>query len=223
MHFGQNPMMEEEKVLETTKNVDVPYSYFPSFIQNVSFESLLDEVGGKCHRYPIVAYDKVFTSRRRSCVVSDSEDHHSYSSLQNVLWKDCPLIQQLRETVEEKCGLSFDYVLIHIYEDGSDYIGYHNDREALTTTIASLSFGEPRKFRLRKIKDTDGKWKTKGWDAEYWLQDGDLLVMNGDRTCVLEDGRVVKYPSCQKQYKHTIIQSKKITRPRINLTFRQKK
>ena len=188
------------------------YEHFPSFVPDF-FADLYDDVTDKCIRFPIKMYGKTFESRRRSCVFSDSEDMHSYSVINTYDWSESPLIEEIRKKVEGKVGTTFDYVLVHIYEDGNDYIGYHNDSEALESTVASVSFGATRKFRLRKIRDAEGKLIKKGWEAEYLLSTGDLFVMYGPSE---------NHLGCQQIYKHSIPKLLRVKEPRVNLTFRKR-
>ena len=97
-------------------------------------------------------------------------------------------------------GETYDYVLVHIYYSGKGSIAYHNDSEAMNSSIASVSFGSTRKFRFRKIG------KTKGWDHEFRLGSGDLFMM---------------YKGCQSKYMHSVPIERSVKSQRINLTFRK--
>jgi alkylated DNA repair dioxygenase AlkB len=112
-----------------------------------------------------------------------------------------PQVQKIRERIENLLQCKFDYLLLNLYRDGKDYIGYHADREAIPKgkdIIASVSLGETRKFIIRH-KETKEK-------LEYSLIDGSLIVMEGG--------------NIQKNWKHTVPKQPKVTKPRINLTFR---
>ena len=79
-------------------------------------------------------------------------------------------------------------------------MGWHSDDEkslGRNSTIASVSFGAEREFRLKhkRLPET----------ASVLLEHGSLLVMK-DTT--------------QSNWVHSIPKSKKILTPRINLTFR---
>ena len=111
-----------------------------------------------------------------------------------------PIIQKIRTQVELLTKQVYDYVLVHIYLDGQAGIAYHSDSEALKSYVCSVSLRTPRKFRLRRVGET------KGFDYEFILGPGDVFVM---------------HPGCQSKYQHAIIPEKRITEPRINLTFRQ--
>jgi len=180
------------------------YEYIPHFFSDY-FSEIHSFLKDKCIRHPIRIKEKVYLSRRKSCRFSRIIDHHS-SVIPTYKWETFPLLVEIKKKVEERLSQKFDYVLVHIYEDGTDYIGYHNDKEALTTTIASASFGATRKFRFRKMRET------KGWDKEFSLSSGDLLVMYGPSD---------KKRGCQQMYKHSVPIERKIKSPRINFTFRQ--
>jgi alkylated DNA repair dioxygenase AlkB len=79
-------------------------------------------------------------------------------------------------------------------------MGWHTDNEKELKkegAIASVSFGAVRKFAF-KHKETQEK-------VELTLDNGSLLVMKG---------------TTQSHWLHRLPPSKKITVPRINLTFR---
>jgi hypothetical protein len=91
--------------------------------------------------------------------------------------------------------------LCNLYRDGRDSMGWHSDDEAelgAQPCIASLSLGATRRFRLRHRHDP-------GLRLELELAPGSLLLMAG---------------TTQRNYRHDLPKSARITEPRINLTFR---
>jgi 23S rRNA G2445 N2-methylase RlmL len=98
---------------------------------------------------------------------------------------------------------SFNVCLLNFYQDGTQRIGWHSDREEIgrTTPIASVSLGTTRQFLLRS--QSNGIHDR----ASLMLQNGSLVVME---------------PVCQVQYLHSIVKEPHITEGRINLTFRCK-
>ena len=60
------------------------------------------------------------------------------------------ILNFIKKSVEDYTKTTFDYCLIHIYRDGHDNIGWHNDKEAMSSdknemmdsVIASVSLGE---------------------------------------------------------------------------------
>ena len=157
-------------------------------------------------------YDKVYegvkdkveyaTKGRRSCLFALHEIDllgkrygNSYSHVEVPT-----VIQEIRTKVELLTKQVYDYVLVHIYLTGEAGISWHSDSEAVNSYVCSVSLKTPRKFRLRRVGET------KGFDHEFILGPGDVFLM---------------MPGCQTKYQHAIIPEKRITEPRINLTFRQ--
>ena len=126
-------------------------------------------------------------------------------------------LREIWTSVEAAFDDEYDYVLVHIYENGEHNIGYHRDREA-EGGVASVSFGTRRTFRMRPRK-----W-TSGYENTYELGEGDLIYMHPARAC--DDSNCDcdgMHPSCQDTHKHGVPRRKRITTPRINLTFRRLK
>ena len=111
----------------------------------------------------------------------------------------------VKNYIQKLLNCKFEYVHIHYYRNGNDYIGWHSDKEAKKKNkniVASISLGATRKFYFRHNDYKKNKLSKK----EFVLTDGCLIVMKDDT---------------QKKWKHTIPKSKKLKEPRINLTFRQ--
>jgi hypothetical protein len=109
---------------------------------------------------------------------------------------------EIKKKVEEIAGTHYDICLLNFYPDGTTGMGWHSDEEDMRedSDIASLSFGEERRFDFRSI---DKKEK-----YSIVLEHGALLLMRG---------------WIQKYWQHHVPPSKRILGPRINLTFRKKK
>ena len=91
-------------------------------------------------------------------------------------------------------------MLANLYRDGNDSMGLHSDDEkelGKNPVIASLSLGESREIYF--------KHKNKKLNLIIPQASGQLIVMHG---------------KTQKYWKHEIKKTKKIKKPRINLTFR---
>lgn len=194
---------------------DTYWDYYPEFFPGELFDELYQEAQLLCKDYKISMAGKDYDSKRQSCVLTvdrktqgkitdqDSDNmlyFFTYSSLPFYSWDASDKITQIRDILQEKLDMKFSYCLLHIYKDGSVPIGWHNDREASDNEVVSVSFGATRKFRLRKIQET------KGWEEEFSLHSGDVIVMK---------------KQCQKKYKHCVPVEKTVKGPRINLTFRK--
>lgn len=120
-----------------------------------------------------------------------------------------PAVNQMKTKAEEwyssKTGRSvnFNVCLLNYYEDGTQRIGWHSDREEIgrSTPIASISLGATRQFYVRS--KTDGVRDR----ATLSLANGSLVVMEN---------------VCQMKYLHSVPKEGDVTEGRINLTFRCK-
>jgi alkylated DNA repair dioxygenase AlkB len=109
-------------------------------------------------------------------------------------------LSDLKRLVEQITEARFNSCLLNLYHNGNEGMAWHSDDEeslGMNTTIASLSFGAERKFSF-KHKQTKQM-------VSLVLEHGSLLIMK-DAT--------------QTNWLHSLPKSKKIIRPRINLTFR---
>ncbi|XP_062814898.1 DNA oxidative demethylase ALKBH2-like [Anolis carolinensis] len=121
-----------------------------------------------------------------------------------------PILQHLRERVQEAIGHSFNFVLVNRYKDGRDRMGEHRDDERELeprSPIASLSFGAERDFVFRHCSGGKGGRPAPGHPAPVWLRlgHGSLLVMH--------------FPT-NRHWRHGLPARRGVVGPRVNLTFR---
>ncbi len=146
------------------------------------------------------AFGRRFSIPRLQAWVADPGIRYRYSDnfLPSQVWT--PPLLTLRETLELHCQASFNSVLITLYRNGEDSVGWHADDErelGESPTIASLSLGAQRTFCYRH--------KTLAKADQLLLGDGDLIVM---------------FPEFQQQWLHSVPPELPVSEPRINLTFR---
>ena len=82
---------------------------------------------------------------------------------------------EIKTVAEALAGTSFNSVLLNLYRDGADSMGWHADDEkelGTNPTIASISFGATRKFQMRHKVD-------RALRVETNLTHGSCLVMAG--------------------------------------------
>ena len=116
-----------------------------------------------------------------------------------------PELLTIKKRVEAETNFTFNSVLLNLYRNGKDGVGWHSDRTenfGQNQIIASVSFGETRPFRLRHKTRKDLPM------LEIPLTHGTLLFMAG---------------TTQTHWEHHIPKTAKDILPRINLTFRQVK
>ena len=152
-------------------------------------------------QYDYIAFGRRFDVPRLQAWYADPGVHYRYS---NNLLKHQPWIeplQRIRQDVEQASGHSFNSVLVTYYRNGQDHVTLHADDEpelGESPVIASLSLGATRRFEYRP--------KSCGELQGMFLHDGDLLIMQ---------------PDFQREWLHHVPVEPTVTKPRINLTFRQ--
>ncbi|MDR7371078.1 alpha-ketoglutarate-dependent dioxygenase AlkB [Flavobacterium aquidurense] len=150
------------------------------------------------HEYEMPMYDKVVTAPR---MISWYGHSNRASRKSNPEWPEELLA--IRKRVENETHIDFNAVLLNLYRDGSDGVGWHSDKTTSSNknmNIASVTFGETRIFRLRHkfLKDLP--------QIEIPLHHGTFLLMAGKTNTYWE---------------HQVPKTARDVLPRINLTFRQ--
>ena len=111
-------------------------------------------------------------------------------------------LEIIKAKVEQQTGIIFTSVLVNLYRDGKDGVGWHRDRDrelGPRPVVASVSFGETRPFELRH------KFRKELAKMRVPLHHGSLLLMGG---------------TMQHYWEHQVPKTAKLIKPRINLTFR---
>jgi alkylated DNA repair dioxygenase AlkB len=162
------------------------------------YETLLGDIPWKNDE--AVIFGKRIVTARKVAWYGDSNFSYTYSGTtkQALVWTD--ELATLKSIVEKLTATRFNSCLLNLYHDGSEGMAWHSDDEkslARNSTIASVSLGAEREFRL--------KHKRLNEKVSVLLESGSLLVMR-DAT--------------QTHWLHSIPKTKKIKTPRINLTFR---
>lgn len=147
-----------------------------------------------------VIFGKKIITKRKVAWYGEKSFEYTYSNTTKyaLLWTKELL--ELKTIIEKETGETFNSCLLNLYHNGDEGMAWHSDGETdlkKDGAIGSLSFGAERKFAF-KHKKTNCK-------VELILEHGSLLVMK-DTT--------------QTHWLHRLPPTKKVTTPRINLTFR---
>mgnify|MGYP000462174165 CR=1 FL=1 len=147
-------------------------------------------------------YGKAVNLPRLTAWYGDGGKNYTFSgiSLQPNPW--IPDLLTIERRIEDLAHTAFNSVLLNLYRSGQDGIGWHADNEpelGSNPIIASVSFGDTRRFQLRHRSDSQVK------KVEIPLTHGSLLVMLG---------------TTQHYWQHQIPKTAKQISERINLTFR---
>lgn len=109
------------------------------------------------------------------------------------------VFREMSDALSARYGVGMERITCNLYRDGRDSVAWHGDRvarEMREATVAIVSLGEARPFRLRP----KGGGVSVGWKAGH----GDLIVMGG---------------SCQRTWDHAIPKVA-AAGPRIAVMFR---
>lgn len=196
----------QQKLFGDTGNI-LPFNgevlFFPNAFNlaesNAFLHSLIQEVPWK--QEPITMFGRQVMQPRLTAWYGDVGKSYSYSgiTMQPLAWTDTLL--QVKNTVTNIAGVSFNSALLNYYRDGNDSMGWHRDNEkelGKNPVIASVSFGAARKFQLRRYSDKAGL-------TNIVLSHGSLLLMRGET---------------QHYWEHQLPKVKGSTGGRINITFR---
>ncbi|NME68184.1 alpha-ketoglutarate-dependent dioxygenase AlkB family protein [Flammeovirga aprica] len=148
----------------------------------------------------IKMFGKEILTKRKMAWYGLQPYEYTYSKVKKIAHLFNDSLTQLLKIVEAKSGETYNSCLLNLYHNGSEGMGYHSDNEKEMKefgAIASLSLGAERKFSF-KHRETKEK-------VNLLLEHGSLLVMKGET---------------QKHWVHSLPVSKRIVKPRINLTFR---
>jgi alkylated DNA repair dioxygenase AlkB len=166
----------------------------------VIYDELLNDIEWK--QDWIKYYGKKLPLPRLTAWYGDRGTNYKYSGIGMTPQMWTSRLKEIKEKIEEFTNTQFNSVLLNLYRDGKDSVSWHQDNEkelGPNPTIASLSFGQVRKFQFRhKFKKDVDKF-------ELLLKDGSLLIMKG---------------ATQEFWQHQIPRTSKLLNPRINLTFR---
>lgn len=157
---------------------------------------LVDEVPWEAR--PITVFGRTVMQPRLACWFGDVSYSYSGITLEPRSWS--PRLAHVKAGVEDATGQQFNSVLVNLYRDGNDSMGWHADDEAELGPepfIASVSVGCTRRFRIRHRESKE--------TIEIALEPGSLLTMSG---------------LSQRYWMHEVPKSKRVVEPRINLTFR---
>jgi len=162
------------------------------------YEQLLEGVLWKADE--AVIFGKLIQTKRKVAWYADENFAYTYSNRtkEALLWTDTLL--ELKTMVEQVSNERYISCLLNLYHSGAEGMAWHSDGEKMLKkngAIASLTLGAARKFSF--------KHKEQKQKVDILLESGSLLIMKG---------------TTQSHWLHRLPPTKKVHKPRINLTFR---
>ena len=148
----------------------------------------------------VMLYGKRIVTKRKVAWHGDRDYAYTYSKSTKRAQPWTPELSEIKVAIEVASGHTFNSCLLNLYHNGGEGMAWHSDdeKELLEDgAIASVSFGADRKFFFRH-KVTKEK-------HTIILENGSLLMMLGPT---------------QKHWMHMLPTTKRVSEPRINLTFR---
>ena len=162
------------------------------------FQKLFSEIDWQTDKF-LMFGKKVETKRLVAWYAEENYDY-KYAGAIKKAKIFLPVLRDIKNCVEKVTGEVYNSVLLNLYHNGDEAMSWHSDNEreiVKDSSIASVSFGADRKFKF--------KHKESGEVVDLILESGSLLDMRGP---------------IQRFWKHCLPKSKKVSKPRINLTFR---
>lgn len=182
---------------------DAVFEFYPNFFNKDEadelFEKLLNETPWQ--QDDIIIFGKKIAQPRLTCLFGNEGKQYSYSGLTMQPHNWNPTLIFIKDKIEQEANQYFTTVLANLYRNEKDSNGWHSDNEkelGRNPTIASISFGEERKFQLKHNTISEAR-------INLNLNHGSLLLMK---------------EGSQIHYKHQIPKAAQPKNARINLTFR---
>jgi alkylated DNA repair dioxygenase AlkB len=182
---------------------DAIFEFYPNFFSteeaDVLFQKLIHETPWQLD--DITIFGKKIAQPRLTCLFGNEGKPYSYSgiTMQPHTWNSTLIF--IKEKIDQVAEQNFTTVLANLYRNEKDSNGWHADNEkelGRNPIIASVSFGEERKFQIKHNTLSDVKMTLN-------LNHGSLLLMK---------------EGSQIHYKHQIPKANQPKKARINLTFR---
>ncbi len=194
--FNQN----QPNILPCDGELYLIENFFSSIESKQIYTTLLEEIDWQ--QYQIKMFGKMINQPRLTAWYGEENIAYSYSGLSLNALPFTPLLENLRTKIEENFQASFNSVLLNLYRNEKDSMGWHADDEkelGSSPIIASLSFGSTRKFLLKHKQD-------KALKLGINLTPGSLVLMKG---------------TMQHHWLHAIPKTTINCDSRINLTYRK--
>lgn len=147
-----------------------------------------------------IIFGKKLITKRKVAWYGDKPFEYSYSNVTKHALPWTEALLELKLLIEKESGETYNSCLLNLYHNGDEGMAWHSDGEKdlkKDGAIGSLSFGAERKFAFRH-KQTKER-------VDMHLEHGSLLVMKG---------------TTQTNWLHRLPPTKRVSDPRVNLTFR---
>jgi alkylated DNA repair dioxygenase AlkB len=162
------------------------------------FNVLMDSIEWRNDEASI--FGKKIITKRKVAWYAEKPFEYTYSNTTKTALPWTKELLELKKIAEKESGETFNSCLLNLYHSGDEGMAWHSDGETdlkKNGAIGSMSFGADRKFSF--------KHKVTKERISLILEKGSLLLMTG---------------TTQTNWMHRLPPTKKVSSPRINLTFR---
>ena len=181
--------------------------YYPRLLSKVEADQHFDRLhaGISWRQNRIRVYGREHDEPRLTAWHGDPGRIYAYSGIRAAAAPWTAPLLEIKDRIEAVSGAPFNSVLLNLYRNGRDQVGWHADDEpelGRSPVIGSVSLGDARPFQMTS-KQTPGR----KIEFEIVLQHGSLLLMRGDT---------------QHNWLHQLPRRSPRSHPgcRINLTYR---
>jgi alkylated DNA repair dioxygenase AlkB len=198
--------MEQLSIFNSAQSLKLPtelIDYLPGTFTSEESADLMQKLKASIQwkQETIRMYGKLLNTPRLTAWYGNNSKTYAFSGKKYNPHPWTPELLLIKNRVEQAAGVAFNSVLLNDYRNGSDSVAWHADDEpelGINPIIASVSFGQARRFDVRHKQDHKLKYSVQ-------LENGSLLIMKGD---------------LQHNWEHQVPKSARAINERINLTFR---
>jgi alkylated DNA repair dioxygenase AlkB len=180
--------------------------YQPNFIEPNECQRLFDYFLNQIdwvHDQAVI-YGKLIITKRKIAWYGDSGFDYNYSGRSRIALPWSKELLNLKKELELQTHTTYNSCLLNLYHNGTEGMAFHGDDQnhlAPDSSVAIISLGAERFFKLRETKNRHIQNK-------ILLEVGSLLLMEGET---------------QKHFQHEIPKMAQVKTPRISLTWRRMK
>ena len=192
-------MATNENLLPKNGQASYCSNLFDEITSNQLFNKLIEST--EWEQDQIIMFGKKITTQRKVAWIGDPECSYKYSGVKKQPKPWTSELLMIKNKVQELTGFEFNSCLLNLYHNGNEGMGWHSDDEPeldQSSPIASISLGGVRKFAFKHKLDKTG--------VSLFLANGSALIMHAPT---------------QQFWNHSLLKTKTLVGPRINLTFRK--
>lgn len=183
-------------------NTDGEAIYYPLVFDGADVQNLLPALlqNIEWQHDQVIMFGKQITTKRKVAWYAGEGISYTYAGKTKDPLPWTPFLLSIKEKVEKQTGATYNACLLNLYHAGDEGMSWHRDNEkeiVPESSIASVSFGAPRKFAFKHAVTAQ--------KIEALLESGSVLDMRGP---------------IQQHWYHALPPSKKVKDLRVNLTFR---